>query len=175
MNRPNLIKLRDKLVDYLPTHEEVFDMEHWAGYRVESDDDDDGFDAITQMGENAIAKATPEHPCNSPACCIGMGPSCGIPMTINEVGKGWPNWESYANRVFLSPDNDFEEHLYNFMFNYAWSLYNKQGGYTQLEEAIGRLTWVIQGKFTEKFKFTYYDSFAEPMQNLTAQEIKELL
>ncbi len=153
--RRNLIKLRNGLVDFLPSHECLFTMARY------------GF----------AQEATPEMPCQTAACAVGMGPSCGIPMTQEELNvKGTePTWEPYSYRAFV-PHEDI--HTWDFLFHPSWAEYHTSG-YTQLEEAIARLTLVITGKMPEWDKdagtWDYSDSFANDLQDLSADEIKAML
>ena len=98
------------------------------------------------------AHAAPEHPCGTPACLIGHGPSAGVPLLPSEFGRfEFPIWQSYASRAFAS-----EQDGLSFMIGGFWP--------NSIPESIARIKLVLAGKIPNSW--TYSDRFCKGDPNL---------
>ena len=125
--RRNLTKLV-RFLEALPEDYENLLMNQWA-----TDTDE-------------AVHAAPDHPCGTPACLIGHGPSAGVPFLPDELGLGgFPTWQSYASRAFASEQD---------------GLIFITGGYwpDSIQEGIARIKLVLADKVPADWD--YSDRFA---------------
>ena len=99
--------------------------------------------------ETDAAHATPEHPCGTPACLVGHGPSAGIPLLESEYDReGMPKWGCYVDRVFVY-ENDW--YAFSFMFAEDWP--------NSIAEGVARIEMVLNHSVPTGW--TFNDRFAE--------------
>lgn len=108
--------------------------------------------------EHTAVRATPEHPCNTPACVIGNGPSFGIPLKnrhfhpVKKSFDGHPSvlWHCYTSDSFglIPADDEFQ-----FMFGPDWS--------DSRSQALSRIMMFLDNglpvywRFTDKYDTEY--------------------
>ncbi len=131
----NLRKLVIGLERLLPTHEDKFDMVDFADNDEEAEE------------------GTIEHPCESSACAVGYGPSCGIPFEKHLV-----SWNYYSAASFGGENYNGEYTINDFMFSSHWD--HKKN---QMREAIARIKIVLAGEVPEIFDYT--ESYVEEKQD----------
>ena len=86
--------------------------------------------------EMEAANATPEHPCGTPACLAGHGPSAGIPL---QKHGGSINWANYASRAFGY------RHL-DFLFGFGWP--------DSIPEGLARIKLVLANNVPEDWYYS---------------------
>ena len=115
------------------------------------------------------AHATPEHPCGTPACLVGHGPSAGIPFLPDEFGAlGHPIWRRYARRAFAS-----EQDGLTFMIGNSWP--------NSISEGLARIKLMLAGRIPDGWE--YSDRFTgeqlmtrqRPIEDLEQRTIEQIL
>ena len=62
--------------------------------------------------------STPEHPCGTPACAVGNGPSAGVPIQDTFIRtNGLVDWYGYSELNFIG---DYSSDLWDFAFESDW-------------------------------------------------------